>query len=86
MYGGSGGVGGSRGGGVGGARGGGEGSPDTEETDISGDEVFHHRGSGLLAGAINPLMIQGQGVSRTICTDHFIGSLLANQPIKPFCG
>ena len=45
----------------GGAQGGGEGSPDTEETDVSGDEMFQRRDLNHLVGAINPLMIQGQG-------------------------
>ena len=41
---------------------GGEGSPDTEETDILGDETFQRKGSGPPIGAINPLLIRGQGV------------------------
>ena len=41
------------------SQGGDEGSPDTEETDISGDEIFHRRSNPT--GAINPLMVvQGQ--------------------------
>ena len=39
------------------------GSPDTVETDVSGNEGFQRRGSsGFPTGAINPLMVvQGQG-------------------------
>jgi hypothetical protein len=39
---------------------GGEGSPDTEETDISGDDTSQRKGSGPPIGAINPLLIRGQ--------------------------
>ena len=67
MYGGS-------GPGGGGERGGERrGSPDTEETDVSGDERFQCRGSsGFPTGAINPLMIvRGQG--RWITTEEPLG-------------
>ena len=47
---------------------GGEGSPDTEETDISGDDTSQRKGSGPPIGAINPLLIRGQGVGR--CSIH----------------
>ena len=39
----------------------GEGSPDTEETELSGDEAVQRRRRGHPMGAINPVMIQNQG-------------------------